>query len=111
MSNDKCDIVYADDIRSGLEYLLKIANVRDMPDVAYGISKAIRVLDETKRIPVRKALWMADESTYPGQGLTNFKCSRCAKTGGSWSSDITLEKTYKFCPWCGAEMVGVDGIE
>lgn len=103
------DLIHAEDLQNHLKFLFNIANVRNKPDVMHGLRKAMRAVDEAERVITPKGRWMADTSTYPGPGLSNFRCSYCKKMGGTWVSDITFEDAFKYCPWCGAEMQGVMG--
>ena len=101
------DLIHADALRRELDYLIEIADVREMDSVVYGLNKAKKALNEAARVIVPKGYWLASQTTFPGVGLTNYECSYCGKVGGTWKSRISAEETFKYCPWCGAEIVGV----
>lgn len=103
------DLIHAGDLQKRLKFLFSIANVRKEPDVMHGLRKAMRAVDEAERVKTPKGWWMADSSTFPGPGLSNYRCSYCTKMGGTWVSNIAFEDTFQYCPWCGAEMQGVMG--
>lgn len=44
------------------------------------------------------------DKTYPGVGTSNYLCSVCGETQGTWRKGLTANQKYKFCPWCGARM-------
>ena len=46
---------------------------------------------------IRKGEWIKTETT----SNNNYKCSCCGHSAGRYKHD-----TYKFCPWCGADMRG-----
>ena len=101
------DLIHADELQHSLEYLFKIADLRKLTEEMRTLRKVMNVLARTQRVPVHRARWMADTATTPGPGLENFRCSRCGGIGGSWVREIKIEDAYKYCPWCGAEMMEV----
>ena len=52
----------------------------------------------------KRGEWIEDEETYPGQGLSNYKCSSCGKFGGSWRRGLKADQLPSFCGNCGADM-------
>ena len=48
--------------------------------------------------------WIEDAKTYPGAGLSNYVCSNCGKTGGTWIKHIAPGRTFPWCPFCGSNM-------
>jgi DNA-directed RNA polymerase subunit RPC12/RpoP len=54
----------------------------------------------------RNGYWIEDAKTYPGAGLSNYVCSNCGKTGGTWVKHIAPDRTFPWCPYCGINMSG-----
>ena len=65
-------------------------------------------MTETAAIYKKKlAWWMPDSKTYAGADVSNFKCTGCGELGGTWRNDILPDQTYRYCPWCGAQIQGI----
>ena len=101
------DLIHADALRRELDYLIAIADTREMDGVVYGLNKAKKALNEAARVIIPKGYWLTSQTTFRGVGLTNYECSCCGEVGGTWISRRSAEETFKYCPWCGAEIVGV----
>lgn len=52
----------------------------------------------------RDGYWIEDAKTYPGAELSNYVCSNCGKTGGTWIKHIAPGRTFPWCPFCGSNM-------
>ena len=54
--------------------------------------------------PIAHGYSYEDDKTYSGVGTSNYLCSVCGETQGTWRKGLTANQKYKFCPWCGARM-------
>ena len=74
------------------------------------------MLDELEAIPaadvreVRMGRWVDTNPTVPDWSNKKddmaYYCSSCLHRAGKYK-----HKTYKFCPWCGVEMVAEDDVK
>ncbi len=69
---------------------------------SYWIDKAAEYYNQLPK----RGEWIEDEETYPGQGLSNYKCSLCGKFCGTWRSGLKNDELPNFCGNCGAKMDG-----
>ena len=57
-------------------------------------------------VPVRHGRLIEDETTCPGAGLANYKCTVCGRINGAWWQGLPAEWLPGYCWNCGAKMDG-----
>lgn len=56
--------------------------------------------------PMKHGRFIEDETSCPGAGLANYKCTACGRINGSWRQGLPAERLPSYCWNCGAKMDG-----
>lgn len=96
-------IQLADDARSWADDDGRLADI-DVGDIEDALDWVISLIQEAEEEAGNEAYWIEGDGTYPGPGRSNYACSECGESAGTWIEHISADRTWPYCPNCGAPM-------